>query len=154
VHSARHLPPDSPDVARALRRRGREVWPLHRRGADLGHAVTVHRRAPDRQAAMLLWRAGEAVFVPGVLGPLDRHRAPIAASLRMFDRLRGGAAFVDELDRRLRHDPDLRYAGSTVDKDDPRELERVFVDAKPGGNPVAHDLWAKLAWIAVDASDR
>lgn len=155
MYAARHLPPLQPAVGKALRARGRAVWPLRRRGADLGHAVEVDRTPPDPALALARWNAGEAVFLPGILGDAPRrHAAAVRACLRMFDRLRAGGAFVDELERRLADDPDLRYAGSTVDRNDPREVERVFVDAEPGGTTTAKDLWAKLAWIANDDSDR
>ncbi|MCB9879744.1 MAG: hypothetical protein H6835_19285 [Planctomycetes bacterium] len=155
MHPARHLASTATAVARSLQRRGRGVFPLLRRDAALGYAVTVHRRAPSPAAARARWNAGEPVFLPGVLGDAPRRfAAAIRSSLRMFARLRGGAPFLDELDRRLGDDPDLRYAGSTVDQDDPREVERVFVDAAPEGGPPATDLWAKLAWIADDPVDR
>ncbi len=155
MFAARHLPAGADDVARALRRRGRAVWPLRRRGADLGFAVTVERAIPGYREALRRWQRSEPVFLPGILdrGPAQ-HAGAIAATLRMFDRLRRGANFLDEIDRRLRDDRDLRYAGSTRDRNDPREIERVFVDAKPGGAVVATDLWAKLTWIADDTSDR
>lgn len=154
VH-ARHLAPTADDVVAALRRRGRAVWPLRRRGADLGYAVELHRRAPSPREADERWRAGEPVFLPGALGDAPhRHAHAIAASLAMFDRLRRGGRLLDELEQRLQDDDDLRYAGSTVDKADAREVERVFVDAEQGGEVVAKDLWAMLAWIAHDESDR
>lgn len=155
MFAARHLSPDGTAIAKCLRARGRSVWPLHRRGADLGHAVEVTRTPPTPAAAAAAWRAGEAVFLPGILGDAPQRYAPaIRSCLRMFDRLREGGRFVDELERRLADDPDLRYAGSTVDRSDPREVERVFVDAEPAGQRVAQDLWAKLAWIANDENDR
>jgi hypothetical protein len=159
VYAARHLAPERRELAAALRARGRAVWPLLRRGADLGFAVEVDRTPPDPARAEAAWRAGEPVFLPGMLGDAPaRHDAPIRACLAMFDRVRRGGSFLRELERRLADDADLRYAGSTIDRDDPREVERVFVDAVPGGDPdgepVAKDLWAKLAWIADDESDR
>ena len=155
VYRARHLRARATDVARALRRRGREVFALRRRGAELGHAVVVDRTPPSEREALARWQRSEAVFWPGLLGDGPARHAPaIAASLAMFDRLRRGAPFLDELDRRLRDDADLRYAGSTRDRNDPREIERVFVDAAPGGEVVAQDLWAKLTWIADDEHDR
>ncbi len=151
---ARHLRPESQALVRALRQRGRQVWPLRRRGANLGYAVEVHRTFPSLPQAQRTWRAGAPVFLPGVLGEAPtRHAAAIGNSLRMFDRLRRGGRFVDALERRLQDDVDLEYAGSTIDKNDSREIERVFVDAKPGGKLVAKDLWAMLAWIANDESD-
>jgi len=155
VIHARHLRPGNAFVASALRRRGRAVWPLRRRGADLGYAVEVVRGRPAAAAAGARWRAAEAVFVPGVLGAgLRRWRPAIAASLAMFDRLRGGGSLLPEFERRLAADDDLVYAGSTVGGDDEREIERVFVDARPGGATAARDLWAMLAWLATDRSDR
>ncbi len=147
--------PGSTAIVRALRARGREVVPLRRRGADLGYAVVVDRSLPGPALARRRWRAGEAVFLPGILGAgPQRHAAAIEASRRMFDRLRAGGAFLDELGDRLAADEELRYAGSTIDRSDPREVERVFVEAEQRGRTVAKDLWAKLAWIAHDASDR
>lgn len=155
MFAARHLAADQEALARALRARGRRVWPLRRRGAVLGHAVEVDRTLPTAARARARWDTGEPVFLPGILGDAPaRHDAAIRACLRMFARLRAGGSFLDELEARIGDDPDLRYAGSTVDRNDPREIERVFVDAEPGGTQVAKDLWAKLAWIANDESDR
>jgi hypothetical protein len=155
VFAARHLAADQEALARALRARGRRVWPLRRRGAVLGHAVEVDRTLPTAARARARWDTGEPVFLPGILGDAPaRHDAAIRACLRMCARLRAGGSFLDELEARIGDDPDLRYAGSTVDRNDPREIERVFVDAEPGGTQVAKDLWAKLAWIANDESDR
>ncbi|MBL8727813.1 MAG: hypothetical protein JNM25_05245 [Planctomycetes bacterium] len=155
MFSARHLPSDAAPIARALRRRRREVWPLRRRGAELGFAVAVDRTPPDERQALARWQQSEPVFLPGMLGDGPRrHAAAIRASLRMFERLRRGARFADELERRLAADDDLRYVGSTADRRDARELERVILDAAPGGTVVAEDLWAKLAWIADTDSDR
>lgn len=153
--AARHLPTAEAPLLRALRARGRKVHALRRRGAVLGHAVEVDRARPSAAAAKARWDAGEPVFLPGILGDAPaRAGAAIADCLRMFDRLRRGGSFLDELEARIGDDPHLRYAGSTVDKDDPREVERVFVDAEQDGATVATDLWAKLAWIANDESDR
>jgi hypothetical protein len=155
VFAARYLPPASPGLVRALRRRGREVWPLRRRGADLGHAVPLPFAPPTPAVAQQRWRAAEPVFLPGMLGAApQRHAAAIAASLRMFDRLRRGGSLLTELERRLRHVPALRYAGSSEGGPDDREIERVFVDAWSGDTRVAQDLWAMLAWLATDRSDR
>jgi hypothetical protein len=153
--TARHLGSRDPALARALTARGREVWPLRRRDADLGHAVTVHRAPLDARTERARWQAAEPLFLPGVLGDIERREeASIQASLEMFARLRGEQSeLLDELELRLHDDDWLRYAGSTVDRDDPRELERCFVDAEQGGQPVAQDLWAKLAWITDDPSD-
>jgi hypothetical protein len=154
VYVARHLAVGGNAVARALRAREREGWELRRRGADLGYAVVVDRSPPSPEQAERRWHDGEAVFLPGILGDAPaRHGAAIRASLRMFDRLRRGGSFFDEFERRLADDEHLRYSGSTVDRGDPREVERVFVDAEVDGRVVASDLWAKLTWIANDESD-
>jgi len=152
---ARLLPPAAAGVAAARRKRGDDVWPLRRRGVDFGWVVALQRAPADPRTVERAWRAGEPVFAPGMLGdgPV-RHAAAIAQSLRMFDRLRRGGDFLRELERRLADDAQLRYAGSTVDHSDPREIERVFVDAHEGTRKVAEHLWAKLAWIADDGTDR
>lgn len=155
MFAARHLPPASAELVRALRRRGREVWPLRRRGADLGYAVRLPAPPPSRAIAHQRWRAAEPVFLPGMLGKAPtQFAAPIAASLRMFERLRRGAPLLQEFERRLRTTPELRYAGSSEGGPDDREIERVFVDAWPGDTREAKDLWAMLAWLATDRSDR
>ena len=156
AYTARHLAAEEDTLARSLRQRGREVWPLVRRDAHLGQVVTVQRDPLDHRAQAALWRAAEPLFFPGVLGDVDaRWGREIGACLQMFDRLRGDESeFLDELEARLHDDDWLRYAGSTVDQDDPREIERCFVDAEVDGAPVAEDLWAKLAWITEDATDR
>ena len=155
VHSARHLHSEAHDVAQSLRRRGREVWPLIRRNANLGQVVSVHRDLPDIRTETARWRAGEPIFLPAILGDATERFAPqIEESLRMFDRLRADGELLPEIDTRLQDDQNFRYAGSTVDQEDPREVERLFVDAEIAGEVVAEDLWAKLAWItAEDPSD-
>lgn len=156
AYTARHLASDEGSLARSLRRRGREVWPLLRRDADLGQAVTVQRAPLDHPAQAARWRAAEPVFLPDVLGDVAAAWGDeVTACLQMFDRLRDQESeFLDELEVRLHDDDWLRYAGSTVDKDDPREVERCFVDAEVDGAAVATDLWAKLAWITEDTTDR
>ena len=151
VHSARHLDSHAHSVAQSLRRRGREVWPLRRRDADLGQVVSTHRELPDAQTESKLWRAGEPIFLPSIIGDsTTRYAKEIRSGLQMFDRLRAGGEFLAEIEARLQDDQNFRYAGSTVDQDDPRELERLFVDAEIDGQVIAEDLWAKLAWITAE----
>ncbi|MFT4515521.1 MAG: hypothetical protein ACI89X_001783 [Planctomycetota bacterium] len=151
MHSARHLNSHAHNVAQSLQKRGREVWPLIRRNANLGHVVSVHRELPDLRTETALWRAGEPIFLPAVLGDaIERFAPQIEESLRMFDRLREGGELLPEIDARLKDDQNFRYAGSTVDQEDPREVERLFVDAEIEGVVQAEDLWAKLAWITAE----
>lgn len=154
MHSARHLDSRAHDVARSLRSRGREVWPLLRRNCDLGQVVTVHRNLPDARAEDAAWQKGEPIFLPGILGDSpEQHAAAIDSTLQMFDRLRDGGELLDELEGRIGDDEHLRYAGSTVDQEDAREIERIFVNAEVGDTVIAEDLWAKLAWITADEVD-
>ena len=154
MHSARHLDSRAIDIAQSLRRRGREVWPLLRRNADLGQVVTVHRDLPNERAETAAWRAGEPIFLPGILGDAPKRFATeIDDCLQMFGRLRDGGEFLDEVEARIGDDDNLRYAGSTVDQDDPREVERIFVNAEVDDAVVAEDLWAKLAWITTEEVD-
>lgn len=99
------------------------------------------------------WGEDRAIPLPGALADAPaRWRAEIRASLAMFERLRRGASFDDELHARLPR-RGWRPAGSTIDAADTRELEKVFVDAAPRGRAVARDLYAKLSWIAHDERD-
>src|SRR5439155_2757675 len=115
--NARLLPPGTTALAASWRARGRSCFPLHRRGVDFGHAVQLRRELPPLPAAERRWRAAEAVHLPGILGD-GPHRcaAAIRSCLSMFDRLRDGGDFLDELSARLHDDGALRYAGSTVDR--------------------------------------
>lgn len=152
---ARLVPLGQDAVVQGWRHRGRTPWPLRRRGVVFGTVLPLQRTPPSAAAVDATWAAGEGVFLPGLLGDGPaRHRRAIEQSLRMFDRLRHGGEFLDELERRVGDDANLRYSGSTIDRNDAREIERVFVDAVDGERVLAKDLWAKLAWIADDASDR
>ena len=152
---ARLLPLESRKLAEAWRDYGRTCFPLRRRGVEFGHIVTQRAVLPTLRAAFERWQRADAVHLPGILGDApQRHAEAIAACRSMFDRLRRGGSFLDELEARIGDDKHLRYAGSTIDRNDKREVERVFLDAEVDGNVVATDLWAKLAWIADDATDR
>lgn len=149
MFAARHLHPTAAELLPALRRRRREVWPLRRRGADLGHAVVVDRTPPTPREAAQRWCDAEAVFLPGMLGDRPRQfAAPIASSLAMFERLRRGGALIDELTQRLASDNRFAYVGRTRPCPDPRDVEFVVVEAVDGDAVVAPNLWAKLAMIA------
>ncbi|MFK7742508.1 MAG: hypothetical protein AB8H80_19500 [Planctomycetota bacterium] len=162
---ARYLPAARQDLASSLRRRGRGVFLLQRRDAVLGAAVTVHRDMPSEAQVAARWQRADAVFLPRVLGDAPQaHEAAIAATLAMFDRLRDdGADFLDELEERLADDDRFRYAGSTIDQDDPREIERVFVDAldpdaaRPVGQTAdgeAEDEGEDEESVSIEAEDR
>jgi hypothetical protein len=154
VTTARHLRPGAHDVASALRRRAREVWPMRRRGADLGFAVPVSRTMPSRRVAETMWRDAEPVFLPGMLGTAPRrYGAAIRQSLAMFDRLRAGGALLDEIEPRLADDADFEYVGSADGGSDVRDIERVYLDAVPNGQRMAKDLWALLASLATGEAD-
>jgi hypothetical protein len=154
VITARHLRPGAHDVATALRQRHREVWPMCRRGADLGFAVPVARPMPSRREAERIWQQAEPLFLPGMLGTgPKRFDAAIRSSLAMFQRLREGAALLDEIEPRIAEDADFEYVGSADGGNDVRDIERVYLDAVPGGERKAKDLWALLASLATGETD-
>lgn len=155
---ARLLPSGARALVAALRARGREAFPLRRRGADFGYVVPLRRPDPASRAfandARRRFDASEPVFAPGIAEKgLARHAAAIERSLRMFDRLREGGDFLDELAERLDGDPDFAYQHSTVEHDDPRDVETVFFTATAGPFAGEQDLWSRFAWIANDESD-
>lgn len=143
--STHYTPPDRepPTTAHALERRGTH----HGFVDDASLAIT-----EDPAAA---WQRGAPIALPGVLqSGVDMLRPEIRSTLAMFDRLRDGARWLDECDRRVADVTDFRYASSTVDQLEPREIERLFIDAldEPDGYR-GRDITARLSWIADDEAD-
>ena len=119
------------------------------RGAelDLSDAFTLAQCAE-------LWSESRAIPLPGALTASVRALAPaIRASRAMFQGVRRGASFQDDVWRRLARNQRFRPAGATVDLGDQREIEKVFADAVRGRRRLARDLYAKLSWIAHDERD-
>lgn len=129
--------------------------PLSRRGTRFGTGVEPRRPPLTAAAAVNLWGAASPVHLRRAALPAARfHAADVAATVKMFTRLRRGAEFRVELARRLRN-PAFGLAGSTVDLADPREIEKVHGDLRDvkTGRILARDLYAKLSWIARDTLD-
>ena len=102
-----------------------------------------------------LWSEDRPVFLPGVLAPgLPAVRAEIRRTLRLFDSLRNGRSFQDEVRSRLRRRREFFPSGSVVDAGDAREIEKVYVDGMRGARFAARGLYAKLSWLAHDERDR
>ena len=141
----------------------RDALRLVRREVDHGCVTPASgaRAMPSTDEQQRRWREDEAILLPGLV--LDVVRAQleaIAETARRFERLRDGARFLDELDARLGDDEQFRYAGSTMDRSDEREIERVFIDvggeSTRGDEPKRRrieDLTARLSWIAHDERD-
>lgn len=131
---------------------------LVRRGARLGwFDASAPHAGEDAGAAAQRWRACEPLVLRGaVAAGAEAWRSELAATLAMFERLRRGASFQDEVWKRLagRRGPRFAPAGAACDMYDPREVEKVYAHALgAGGRAVARDLYAKLAWIAHDERD-
>lgn len=107
---------------------------------------------PDQRAR---WSADRPLVLRGVLAAALAGREPeLAASLELFERARADESeFQDEVWQRLGEREPWIAAGASVDLGDEREIEKVFVDAKPGPSRAARDLWAKLSWISHDETD-
>lgn len=148
----------SPTVSEPERRRlhddGATLVALRRRGHD--HGFLVRRSRPEQPEDLAtLWRDDLPIHLPGVLdGGLEVFADEIRESLAMFERLRRGARFLHELEPRFEHQQRFRPTGSTVDRSDEREIEKVWMSAVDGEATVADELWAKLSWIANDESDQ
>ena len=130
---------------------------LERRGVEHGWAVLADRFAGELSEGPSSeqrerWAADRPLVLPGALTEALRpHRAALEASLELFTRTRfDETEFQDEVWERLGEHEVYVPAGATVDLGDPREIEKVFVDAKQDGSRVARDLWAKLSWISTD----
>ncbi len=154
MHAARWRPPAGSRWFPLLRRGKLHGWALDEGRHDLDPEDPSQRARCDAR-----WRAAEPLVLRGALRPGVRAlRAPIRDACRLFERLRRGADFQDELWRR----PALRRAflpgGTTIDLSDAREIEKVFAHARHGkgsarGASHARDLYAKLSWIAHDERD-
>lgn len=153
-HALEYLPPTTPEPERRrIHDSGATVIALRRRGHDLGFMV--RRKRPEQPEDLRsLWDADLPIHLPGVLeGGLEVFAEEIPASLKMFERLRDGARFQDELELRLAHQERFVPTGSSVDSREQREIERVWIRAQEGDQTLADELWAKLSWIAHDTSD-
>jgi len=150
-----YLPPTVSEAERQrLRDEGATVVALRRRGNELGFLARWQIPAqPEDLTAP--WSGDLPIHLPGVLqGGLEVFTEEIQASGRMFDRLRDGARFLEELEPRLAHQERFVPAGSTVDTHDDREIEKVWMSAVEADSVLAEELWAKLSWISRDPSDR
>ena len=151
-------PEQDPDTSAASRLAA--ALPLERRGVFHGWL-----RAPAGRPARLggeptagereRWDRDRPLVLSGAIaGALVGREAELAATLELFERARDGESeFQDEVWARLGEAGDWVPAGASVDLGDERELEKVFVDVKPGESRVARDLWAKLSWISHDERD-
>jgi len=121
---------------------------LVRRGVH--HGFVRRRRIVVSARPEELWRRGEAIHLRRALSAGVRSYArEIAASTRLFDRLRSGGEFGAELWARLEERPSILPAGSSVDLGDPREIEKVHADLRNHST----DLYAKLSWVSADPED-
>jgi len=133
--------------------------PLRRRGILHGHLEAV-RDAGAGDAATVdvgqAFAAAEPIALPGILAPdLAAAAAEVEHSQRLFEHLRQGGRFLEVVLAALADAPHLRPEGSTVDRLDPREIEKVYVSGVEDGRRVrgGRDVWAKLQWIAHDERD-
>ena len=154
MHELRWFPPESStDDLEAATAGGATVDVLERRGAHLGFLSETGRPEQPEELAEL-WNAARPIHLPGVLvGGLEVFEREIESSHRMMGRLASGTRFLDLLSPRLVDQDIFVPAGSTFDRDDEREIEKVWVDGTVDNEVVAPDLWAKLSWIAADERD-
>jgi hypothetical protein len=153
-HELRWLPPDTERAARErMRRSGFAVHPLRRRDQALGFLA--ERGRPEQPEPLEpLWSTARPIHLPGVLAAgIEAFADEIAASHEMFLRLAGGARFLDELATRLSEQELFVPAGSTFDRADEREIEKVWVHGVVDGEIAARDVWAKASWITADERD-
>jgi hypothetical protein len=162
---------------------GAEALPLQRRGVLHGELVVVadpagdagpaaEAKGPGEQDAgeqgageqggdqttglAEAWAAARPIALPGILAPaLPSLQACIADSRALFAHLREGGRFQDAVLALLEDAPGFRPEGSTVDRLEPREIEKVFVSGLVEGKRArgGRDVWAKLAWVAHDERD-
>jgi len=139
--------------------RGSDGPLLQRRGVVHGRIVPADDgagEAADEPGLEEAWARAEPIFLPGILSAaLPPLRAAIADALALFDHLREGGRFLDAVLALLEGRPEFRPEGSTVDRLEAREIEKVFVSGVVDGKRVraGRDVWAKLAWVAHDERD-
>ena len=137
--------------------RGRTTLPIVRRGIDHGTVILgdVEPTPPEEPDAA--FAASEPVLIPGVLGDaLEVADDHVVATWQAFEGFREGARLLPEVEARLEDAAPFLYAGSSFDLEEPREIEKVFVDVPAADTPHGRrirDLWAKLSWIAEDEAD-
>ncbi|MEO0478460.1 MAG: hypothetical protein AAF196_03175 [Planctomycetota bacterium] len=153
-----HRPTDERHNLRDWTQAGALCFDLRRRSVDHGVLIVGDRPPSPTGDPPSAFRHTKPVFLPDVLTERLADCAPhIARTLDSFEAFRHGARLLDDLDERLSDQDVLEYSSSTVDLSEPREIEKVFVDARDPEHPVrrrvARDLSAKLSWISLDASD-
>lgn len=152
------LEPEYWAPGRAWRARALE---LARRGVRHGHVSVTPRGGPEdlgdpilRENLAVLWGDGYPIHLSRALAArLRGRRGEVRASSALFERLRRGASFQDELWARVQASSGFAPAGATIDTADEREIEKVFADRLRDGRRLARDLYAKLSWIATDERD-
>ncbi len=137
-----------------MRRRGvHHGWAIDRGTHDVGS-----RELSNVSQLRSAWRQARPLVLRGVGSQgVHEHARAIESTLAVFERLRAGAEFQDELWQRKHVRLEFEPGGASVDLGDPREIEKVFAHARgraPHARPLARDLYAKLSWIAHDARDR
>lgn len=145
------LPPGQTPPRNAL------ALPLVRRGVDHGTVVLGEVEPLPPEDPDAAFAADEPVLIPGVLGEaLEAAEDQVLATWQAFEGFRAGARLLDEVEPRLEDASPFVYAGSSFDLEEPREIEKVFVDvpaADTSHGRRIRDLWAKLSWIADDEAD-
>jgi hypothetical protein len=141
---------------------------LRRRGVDHGRYAVARARAVELGRSSVAadarerWARSQPLSLPGVLrSALDELAGDVRATRALFERMRRGGSFQDEVWSRLGTRSGFAPAGTSIDLGDAREIEKVFANAVRGKRAgarhrnrlVARDLYAKLSWIAHDERD-
>lgn len=134
---------------------------LRRRGVDHGRYAVARARAVELGRSSFAidarerWSRSQPLFLPGALRvALGELAGDVRATRALFDRMRRGGSFQDEVWSRLGARSGFAPAGTSIDLGDAREIEKVFANAVRNQRVVARDLYAKLSWIAHDERDR
>jgi len=136
-----------------------EVWPLTRRGADLGWVAIDGERRDVASAAEIraAWERAEAIRLPRMLlDHLPEHAAAIQDALTIMRRVRDGDSCADILDEepyRSRLQPDFDLLAPVYNDADEQEIEKVVFDAVKSGELHAEDLWMKCSCLSFHEED-
>lgn len=142
------------------RKQSDTVWPLTRRGFDLGWTATGQpgHTLPDAAQIATRWQAADFVRLPGILmDHVADYEAAIRDALAIMQRVRNGESCADILSGEPYHSrlqPDFDLLAPIYNDADAQEIEKVVFDVVKSGELHAEDLWMKCSCLSFFERDQ